>query len=134
MEDFQEADILWPDFDRRREEDDIASDAGSAARLQASVTAPVRIPLTTTSRRPQGARSWTMGFAYGAAAVDDDVDGDDYGDDGKSHVIPPHVIVARRIADKMAFSVCVGNGRTLKGRDLSYVRNSILRMTGFLER
>lgn len=52
-------------------------------------------------------------------------------EDGK--IIPPHVIVGRRIAGKMAFSVCTGNGRTLKGRDLSQVRNSILRMTGFLE-
>ncbi|CAK7350325.1 unnamed protein product [Dovyalis caffra] len=47
--------------------------------------------------------------------------------------VPPHIIVGRRIAGKMAFSVCTGNGRTLKGRDLSEVRNSILRMTGFLE-
>ncbi|KAM7271783.1 hypothetical protein ACFE04_030997 [Oxalis oulophora] len=47
---------------------------------------------------------------------------------------PPHVIVGRRIASQMAsFSVCTGNGRTLKGRDLSQVRNSVLRMTGFLE-
>ena len=48
-------------------------------------------------------------------------------------MVPPHVIVGRRIAGKTAFSVCTGNGRTLKGRDLSQVRNSILRMTGFLE-
>nr|XP_023927545.1 SKI/DACH domain-containing protein 1-like [Quercus suber] len=48
-------------------------------------------------------------------------------------MVPPHVITGRRVAEKMAFSVCTGNGRTLKGRDLSKVRNSILRMTGFLE-
>lgn len=52
--------------------------------------------------------------------------------DGK--MIPPHVIVGRRIEGcQMAFSVCTGNGRTLKGRDLSRVRNSVLRLTGFLE-
>ena len=57
---------------------------------------------------------------------DDDEDGDE--------LVPPHVILGRRIAGgKMAYSVCTGNGRTLKGRDLSQVRNSILRMTGFLE-
>ena len=54
-----------------------------------------------------------------------------YGDDGK--IEPPHVILGRQIAGKMASSVCTGNGRTLKGRDLGEVRNSILRMTGFLE-
>ncbi|CAL0334692.1 unnamed protein product [Lupinus luteus] len=53
--------------------------------------------------------------------------------DGKM-VVPPHVIVERRnSARKMAYSLCTGYGRTLKGRDLSRVRNSILRMTGFLE-
>ncbi|XP_052182878.1 uncharacterized protein LOC127795315 [Diospyros lotus] len=55
-------------------------------------------------------------------------------DEEEGELVPPHVVVERRIcAGKMAFSVCTGNGRTLKGRDLSQVRNSILRMTGFLE-
>lgn len=59
----------------------------------------------------------------------------DFFEDNKDdELVPPHVIVGQRIfAGKMAFSVCSGNGRTLKGRDLSQVRNSILRMTGFLE-
>ncbi|KAK1268225.1 hypothetical protein QJS04_geneDACA008337 [Acorus gramineus] len=49
--------------------------------------------------------------------------------------VPPHVIVSRRMKSggRMAFSVCAGHGRTLKGRDLRRVRNSILRMTGFIE-
>ncbi|RZB82299.1 uncharacterized protein LOC114375227 [Glycine soja] len=51
----------------------------------------------------------------------------------EEEMTPPHEIVKRRVAAKMAFSVCTGNGRTLKGRDLSQVRNSILRLTGFLE-
>lgn len=65
----------------------------------------------------------------------DDSDGDFYKEEewDEGEMVPPHVIVRRRIAGKMAFSVCSGNGRTLKGRDLSQVRNSILRMTGFLE-
>ncbi|XP_041993440.1 uncharacterized protein LOC121744065 [Salvia splendens] len=58
----------------------------------------------------------------------------DLEDCGGGEMVPPHVIVGRRVAGKMmAFSVCTGNGRTLKGRDLSQVRNSILRLTGFLE-
>ncbi|KAM0871539.1 hypothetical protein ACQ4PT_039321 [Festuca glaucescens] len=43
---------------------------------------------------------------------------------------PPHVLMARRRA---AFSVCSGQGRTLKGRDLTRMRDSVLRMTGFIE-
>lgn len=58
-------------------------------------------------------------------------DSDEY--DAGDEIVPPHVVIGRRIEGKMAFSVCTGNGRTLKGRDLSQVRNSILRLTGFLE-
>ncbi|XP_037409490.1 uncharacterized protein LOC119271970 [Triticum dicoccoides] len=45
-------------------------------------------------------------------------------------VEPPHVLMARRRA---ASSVCSGQGRTLKGRDLTRTRDSVLRMTGFIE-
>jgi hypothetical protein len=53
-------------------------------------------------------------------------------DDGErgGEVEPPHVLMARRRA---VFSVCSGQGRTLKGRDLTRVRDSVLRMTGFIE-
>jgi len=47
-------------------------------------------------------------------------------------VVPPHVLLARRRAAG-ASSVCSGQGRTLKGRDLRRVRDSVLRMTGFIE-
>ncbi|KAB2025647.1 hypothetical protein ERO13_D06G140400v2 [Gossypium hirsutum] len=67
---------------------------------------------------------------HGATVFHCDGEADEYDDGG---MVPPHVILGRRIAGKMAFSVCTGNGRTLKGRDLSQVRNSVLRMTGFLE-
>ncbi|CAB4276339.1 unnamed protein product [Prunus armeniaca] len=85
-----------------------------------SKSVPVKIPNNAFER-------------FGSA--DDESDGDDYREEewDEGEMVPPHVIVRRRIAGKMAFSVCTGNGRTLKGRDLSQVRNSILRMTGFLE-
>ncbi|XP_076899750.1 protein S40-4-like [Bidens hawaiensis] len=57
---------------------------------------------------------------------DDDVgfDGDD-----NENMLPPHEYLARtRIA---SFSVHEGVGRTLKGRDLSRVRNAIWKQTGF---
>ncbi|CAL9015766.1 unnamed protein product [Prunus brigantina] len=85
-----------------------------------SKSVPVKIPNNAFDR-------------FGSA--DDESDGDYYREEewDEGEMVPPHVIVRRRIAGKMAFSVCTGNGRTLKGRDLSQVRNSILRMTGFLE-
>ncbi|XP_071905415.1 uncharacterized protein [Coffea arabica] len=54
-------------------------------------------------------------------------------DDGS--VVPPHEWIARKLARSQitSFSVCEGVGRTLKGRDLSNVRNAVLTKTGFLE-
>lgn len=75
-------------------------------------SAPVNIP-ENVSRN-----SWLRYMEYS------DLDGDD------GEMVPPHVILGRRV---MVHSVCTGKGRTLKGRDLSQVRNSILKMTGFLE-
>ncbi|KAL1207333.1 Protein S40-1 [Cardamine amara subsp. amara] len=66
---------------------------------------------------------------------EDDYSGEEkYSEGGGGEIVPPHIIVGRRIqGEQMAFSVCSGSGRTLKGRDLSRVRNSVLRLTGFLE-
>ncbi|KAI9123797.1 hypothetical protein K1719_005097 [Acacia pycnantha] len=57
------------------------------------------------------------------------------GDEDEDHIIPPHEWLARKLARNQisSFSVCEGVGRTLKGRDLSKVRNAILSKTGFIE-
>ncbi|CAK9143245.1 unnamed protein product [Ilex paraguariensis] len=59
---------------------------------------------------------------------DDDLDDEDGG-----NRIPPHEILARQFARTRiaSFSVHEGIGRTLKGRDLSRVRNAIWEKTGF---
>lgn len=50
-------------------------------------------------------------------------------------IVPPHEWIARKLARSQisSSSMCEGKGRTLKGRDLSQVRNAILSKTGFLE-
>ncbi|CAO2833567.1 unnamed protein product [Amaranthus hypochondriacus] len=60
-------------------------------------------------------------------------DGDD-DDDDKDGKLPPHEWLAKKFAKNQisSFSVCEGVGRTLKGRDLSRVRNAVLSKTGFL--
>ncbi|KAG7633359.1 Senescence regulator S40 [Arabidopsis suecica] len=56
------------------------------------------------------------------------IENDDDGGEGK---LPPHEYLAKtRMA---SFSVHEGIGRTLKGRDMSRVRNAILEKTGFLD-
>lgn len=63
----------------------------------------------------------------------DEIDDDD--DDGErgDTMLPPHEMIASRQSPMMTFSVLEGAGRTLKGRDLSQVRNAVLRKTGFLD-
>ena len=57
------------------------------------------------------------------------------GQDEDDDMVPPHEWLARKLARSQisSFSVCEGMGRTLKGRDLSKVRNAVLTKTGFLE-
>jgi hypothetical protein len=56
-------------------------------------------------------------------------------EDEEDERIPPHELIARQLARSQitSFSVFEGAGRTLKGRDLSRVRNAVLTRTGFLE-
>jgi hypothetical protein len=82
--------------------------------------------------------TWPIDIPSGSGAPDERRAGrrGDYEGDGEcgaergGEVEPPHVLMARRRA---AFSVCSGQGRTLKGRDLTHMRDSVLRMTGFIE-
>ncbi|KAJ8551880.1 hypothetical protein K7X08_028323 [Anisodus acutangulus] len=61
------------------------------------------------------------------------IDSDDDFDGGDDDRIPPHEFLARQLARTRiaSFSVHEGIGRTLKGRDLSRVRNAIFEKTGF---
>lgn len=71
---------------------------------------------------------------YGDDHLHDDGGGDD-DDEDEDDMVPPHEWIARKLARSQisSFSVCEGMGRTLKGRDLSKVRNAILTKTGFIE-
>ncbi|XP_074569636.1 protein S40-6-like [Curcuma longa] len=65
---------------------------------------------------------------------DDDDDDEDEGEDEDDDKAPPHEWLAKKMArTHISSSVCEGSGRTLKGRDLSKVRNAVLTKTGFLE-
>uniref|UniRef100_A0A0E0JIP1 Uncharacterized protein n=1 Tax=Oryza punctata TaxID=4537 RepID=A0A0E0JIP1_ORYPU len=134
MEELQEADVLWPaeqhrDYDRCRHHHHAAgqSTANLVAPLPSSSSAPVRIPAPTTT------------LAGARRGYEDDGTRTDYsagaGAGASSRIVPPHVYAAaaRRCSEgrTVASSVCVGNGRTLKGRDLRAVRNAVLHMTGF---
>ncbi|XP_038895158.1 uncharacterized protein LOC120083461 [Benincasa hispida] len=138
-EEFQESDVIFSDsYHCRylcRDDDDYGNDFFNFNSRRGIVAAP-RIKYHHRTMRDGGrlskkeiARSLPVRIperiSRRISDEDDEMDGEE--------IVPPHLVAERRVAGKMAFSVCTGNGRTLKGRDLSRVRNSILRMTGFLE-
>lgn len=81
---------------------------------------------------PLSIPNWSKVFKHGCGGIveEDDDDGEEDGD-------PPHEWLAKKMAKSQLISssssVCEGAGRTLKGRDLSKVRNAVLTRTGFLE-
>uniref|UniRef100_A0A7N0REX6 Uncharacterized protein n=1 Tax=Kalanchoe fedtschenkoi TaxID=63787 RepID=A0A7N0REX6_KALFE len=119
-EDFQESDVIFSDgYDSSSSNESNFSSrdhTGSLSgwgkvkprkqRRQKSGSVPIRIP---------------SNLSTGCSTESDEYDEEEEG------VRPPHLIVAKRIGERM------GHGRPLRGREMSEVRNSILRMTGFLE-
>ncbi|GAU41944.1 hypothetical protein TSUD_380490 [Trifolium subterraneum] len=93
-------------------------------------------PFVRGSSAPMNIPDWSKVYGKNDGLHDN---GDDYGDDDEDDedgdVVPPHEWIAKKLARSQisSFSVCEGMGRTLKGRDLSKVRNAILTKTGFIE-
>ncbi|GMI72926.1 hypothetical protein like AT2G34340 [Hibiscus trionum] len=136
-EEFQESEVLFSDQTSNHngthdeaavKDDDVCFDNPGSSRSYKS-------DKTTNNKKKTVAISLPLNIQrhHGGAAFRCGGEGVEFEEYEDVEMEPPHVVLARRIAGKMAFSVCTGNGRTLKGRDLSQVRNSVLRMTGFLE-
>ncbi|KAJ6927880.1 hypothetical protein NC652_012059 [Populus alba x Populus x berolinensis] len=81
---------------------------------------------------PDWSRILKNEYRRGSDVVDDRGDVDD-DDDVDGVRVPPHELLVRQMARSRiaSFSVHEGIGRTLKGRDLSRVRNAIWEKTGF---
>lgn len=75
------------------------------------------------------------GYGYGYGCGYQNNNGVEVDEEGEEDWVPPHEYTARQLARRsgmvVAFSVHEGIGRTLKGRDLSRVRNAIWKQTGF---
>ncbi|KAL5731262.1 hypothetical protein ACHQM5_004010 [Ranunculus cassubicifolius] len=97
-------------------------------------SAPVNIPDWSKLHKKNSQRG-----SFGSRGIDDDVNEnramDDDESDGDDEWVPPHEWIAKKLARTQisSFSVCEGAGRTLKGKDISKVRNAVLTRTGFLE-
>ncbi|KAJ0233670.1 hypothetical protein HA466_0280210 [Hirschfeldia incana] len=137
-EEFDESEIIFSDsfFPIRRREDVIEKEnrpvnfrENSESRMRNTLRPSKTTPLPSS---PAGFSSSSLPVNIPGRKYSED---EEYSEeDGGRRMVPPHLIVGRRMErGQMAFSVCTGHGRTLKGRDLSRVRNSVLRLTGFLE-
>lgn len=99
-------------------------------RVTAAASLPVNIPDWSKILKDEyrGGNDNTNSYNNNARLFELDEDDDD--DDAVAGaVIPPHELLWRNRA--ASFSVHEGIGRTLKGRDLSRVRNAIFQKTGF---
>lgn len=94
-------------------------------------------PLLKVSSEPMDIPDWSKiyGKSCKKGSRDDGSCSKGGDDDEDDDMVPPHEWIARKLARSQisSFSVCEGMGRTLKGRDLSKVRNAILAKTGFIE-
>ncbi|KAJ4982209.1 hypothetical protein NE237_033046 [Protea cynaroides] len=139
-DEFQESDVFWPEQSHGREGRLYSSvfqdeNVDPVQNLQMGAAQQNSRQLTRKKKSKQKNSSHSLPVSIPCMNQLHSSDSNDGDDDLEEdpEMVPPHLIVAGRLKRQMAFSVQTGNGRTLKGRDLRRVRNSILRMTGFLE-
>ncbi|KAK1285471.1 hypothetical protein QJS10_CPB20g01749 [Acorus calamus] len=122
MEEFEESDMSYLP---------IAASRRTSSTQTAKKSDPIDIP--RNMKRPWKIEFNSCSHKQSCAALH--VNNEEDADEEEEYGVLPHVLVSRRMTapGKMEFSVRTGQGRKLKGRDLSRVRDSILRMTGFIE-
>ena len=142
MEELDEFEVLWPEYyvGHAHADDD-------QYKTPAPASASVQSPATSWQRRAARSRPVDVPPTPSRAAVlllrwKDGTDRqDDLGekDGGGKIVVPPHLLVSgRRLSDGEAAAAytLLRSGAARHGkraRDLRHLRNSVLRMTGFIE-
>ncbi|RLM93599.1 uncharacterized protein C2845_PM08G24330 [Panicum miliaceum] len=130
-EELCESEVLWPEAPH--DDDGAAAPPGcssSTAALAPRSRTPARRGVPEAPRR-EGSRLVDIPrpAARSAALRSDDGGGGGFGRSGT--MVPPHVLVSRRRSEgAAAFALRSGPG---PARELSHLRHSVLRMTGFIE-
>ncbi|KAG6536536.1 hypothetical protein ZIOFF_001594 [Zingiber officinale] len=153
-EDFEEEEVWATAVDRRDQPSPKQSATGKGLKCHTCATTSTRslssgarmIPCGRTVSRssaPVSIPDWSKIYKHGRGThaeetggrKNDDVNDDEEEGDNEDDRAPPHEWLAKKMAKTQisSSSVCEGAGRTLKGRDLSKVRNAVLTKTGFLE-
>ncbi|XP_010439392.1 PREDICTED: uncharacterized protein LOC104722843 [Camelina sativa] len=112
-----------------------AASSSSSARYIAKGNEVVSAGGAKQSPAPMNIPDWPKVYGYPKKNTNSHLHSWATEDDDEGSMVPPHELVARRLARTQisSFSMCEGIGRTLKGRDLSKTRNPVLTRTGFLE-
>ncbi|KNA04612.1 hypothetical protein SOVF_198070 [Spinacia oleracea] len=138
FEDFEESEVMFSDYSSsdesvessdETESDDLRRKHYSQSKhprmmLNSFNSYKLKQPIRISSSMPVNIPPLMSSLQYGIDPFDDDDDEDD-----PMRRLPPHLIVEKRDNEEMARSFS-----PLKGKHLCEARNSILRMTGFLER
>ncbi|MCL7028691.1 hypothetical protein MKW94_015664 [Papaver nudicaule] len=143
MEEFLESEVLWPDTEKENENENKVKVLKKKNKISPLPSSSddyyLQLDRIPKKKKKMAAASVPLDIipvkVAGNANIYKTKEDDD---DGRKEeeMVPPHLMMIRKrsyLQNQMAFSLCSGNGRTLKGRDLRQVRNSVLRMTGFLE-
>ncbi|RWW58404.1 hypothetical protein BHE74_00034729 [Ensete ventricosum] len=158
-EDFEEEEVwaVMPETKEaspkaRRPEDSSSSRASSSSSAARRLLTGARmIPRSSANSEPSGSSlrrsapvripEWPKVYkhgqrqSFGAHGDEDGLHENVDEEEEEDRRAPPHEWLAKKMARSQisSSSVCEGAGRTLKGRDLSKVRNAVLVKTGFLE-
>ncbi|KAJ3678929.1 hypothetical protein LUZ61_021093 [Rhynchospora tenuis] len=122
MEEFLESEIMWPETlysDSLNFKETLSDEGGVYIRGQhhgngSTPSSPITIPSSLSHNLSCERSEWCN-------------------EEERTELVPPHVILSRRNDKKLSFSLHSGRGRTLKGRDLWYIRNTVWKMTGFVD-
>jgi Senescence regulator len=124
MEEFLESEVLWPETcSESTFSEEMKSNSTNRHHRQGSrhgngsiPSSPITIPCSSDLHNSHESRKWRNE------------------EECPESLVPPHVMMSRKSnGGKMEFSLRSGQGRTLRGRELWHIRNTVWRMTGFVD-
>ena len=140
MEELDEVDVLWPEYYTCSHTH--GADSDHKLPLPAAAAAP-SMPMSRPGwqRRAAQTRPVDVPSSRGAVLVirwKDGTDQDDClevdrGDGGSRIIVPPHLLVSGGESATVAYASLRSGRQRRRARDLRHLRNSVLRMTGFIE-
>lgn len=136
-EELCESEVLWPEAPPHDDGDatpSCSSTSSSPVAPRSTRTPAARggVPESERPIRPAGSRPVDIPRPAAARRRDHEDEDGGWSWSGGT-MVPPHVLVSRRRSESegpAAFALRSGPGRA---RELSHLRNSVLRMTGFIE-